>query len=100
LLDRLDERYKKYTIMDFEYDPVKSTTNKEKHGIDFEEAQELWSDPEGKGFPARSDDEVRYAIMAKYKEKLWMGFYTMRSGVIRLISVRRAKKGESDLYEG
>ena len=86
--------------MDFEFDPAKSAKNKEKHGIDFEEAQELWSDPEGRGFPARSDDEIRYAILAKYKRKLWMGFYTMRSGTIRLISVRRARKRERDLYEG
>jgi uncharacterized DUF497 family protein len=86
--------------MDFEYDPVKSQRNKEKHGIDFEEAQELWFDPDGKGFPARSDDEIRYAILAKYKRKLWMGFYTMRTGKIRLISVRRARKGERELYEG
>lgn len=86
--------------MDFEYDPVKSAKNKEKHGIDFEEAQELWADPDGRGFPARSDDEIRYAILAKYKRRLWMGFYTMRSEKIRLISVRRARKGESKLYEG
>jgi uncharacterized DUF497 family protein len=86
--------------MDVEYDSVKSQINKEKHGIDFEEAQELWSDPDGKGFPARSDDEIRYAILARYSNKLWMGFYTLRSGRVRLISVRRARKGEIKLYEG
>ena len=26
----------------FEYDPTKSNANLEKHGIDFEEAQDLW----------------------------------------------------------
>jgi uncharacterized DUF497 family protein len=86
--------------MGFEYDPVKSQKNKEKHGIDFEEAKELWSDPDGKGFPARSDDEIRYAILARYSNKLWMGFYTLRLGKVRLISVRRARKGEGKLYEG
>jgi uncharacterized DUF497 family protein len=30
--------------MGFEYDPDKSAANKRKHGIDFEEAQELWAD--------------------------------------------------------
>ena len=29
-------------LMLFEYDPAKSTTNKAKHGIDFDEAQVLW----------------------------------------------------------
>lgn len=86
--------------MGFEFDPVKSKKNKEKHGIDFEEAKELWEDPYAKGFPARSDDEIRYAIMAKYKRKLWMGYYTLRDERIRIISVRRARKGERKIYEG
>jgi uncharacterized DUF497 family protein len=30
--------------MNFEYDPAKSVSNLEKHGIDFEQAQELWRD--------------------------------------------------------
>ena len=93
-------RYKNYTVLNFEYDPVKSERNKKKHGIDFEEAKELWSDPEGVGFPAHSDDEIRYAILAQYRQVLWMGIYTMRSGKIRIISVRRARKGERKLYEG
>lgn len=41
--------------MEFEYDPGKSETNKKKHGIDFEEAQALWFDPDSKGFVAKSD---------------------------------------------
>ena len=87
-------------MMDFEYDPVKSKRNKEKHGIDFEEAKELWLDPDGRGFPAKGDDEIRYAIMAQYNGQLWMGFYTLRSEKIRIISVRRARRGERKLYEG
>ena len=86
--------------MEFEFDKRKSHANKKKHGIDFIEAQELWLDPDGAGFPARSDDEVRYAILAQYAEKVWMGFYTLRGGKIRIISVRRARKGERELYEG
>ena len=30
--------------MGFEYDPNKSAENKRKHGIDFDESQELWAD--------------------------------------------------------
>lgn len=86
-------------MMGFEYDLAKSRKNKEKHGIDFEEAKELWEDSDGIGFPAISDDEIRYAIMAKYKGKLWMGYYTLRSESIRIISVRRARKGERKIYE-
>jgi uncharacterized DUF497 family protein len=30
--------------MKFEFDPAKSASNKDKHGIDFVEAQVLWAD--------------------------------------------------------
>ena len=30
--------------MEFEFDPEKSASNKDKHGIDFIEAQALWQD--------------------------------------------------------
>jgi len=42
--------------MDFEYDPDKSRANKAKHGIDFEEAQALWDDPDLLEIPARTVD--------------------------------------------
>jgi uncharacterized DUF497 family protein len=31
--------------MGFEFDSEKSAENKREHGVDFEEAQALWSDP-------------------------------------------------------
>jgi uncharacterized DUF497 family protein len=40
--------------MRFEFDPVKSTANKDKHGIDFVEAQVLWNDPDRIEIPAPS----------------------------------------------
>lgn len=85
--------------MEFEYDPKKSKINKEKHGLDFEEAQALWFDPDSVGFVAKSDDEDRYAIIAKLKKKLWVAFYTPRENRIRIISVRRARTNERTLYE-
>jgi len=45
--------------MGFEYDSNKSIANKVKHGIDFAEARELWSDPRLLEVPARTDDEPR-----------------------------------------
>ena len=85
--------------MEFEYDPVKSETNKKKHGIDFEEAQALWLDSDSKGFVAKSDDEDRFAIIATFKKKLWVAFYTPRGNRVRIISVRRARTNERTLYE-
>jgi uncharacterized DUF497 family protein len=84
----------------FQYDLNKSKSNKEKHGIDFVEAQQLWKDSDGIGFPAKSDDEPRFALLAKLDDKLWVAFYTIRQQEIRIISVRRARKGEMKIYEG
>lgn len=84
--------------MEFEYNPGKSKSNKQKHGIDFEESKELWLDINRLEIQARSDDELRYALIALLNEKLWTAFYTLRDNRIRLISVRRSRKGEKELY--
>ncbi len=84
--------------MEFEYDPTKSQTNKEKHGIDFDEAQVLWLDEDRVEFPARSDTEERHALIAKNDEKIWVAFYMMREVAIRIISVRRARENEEKAY--
>jgi len=85
--------------MEFEFDPAKSERNKEKHGIDFLEAQALWEDSNRVEFPARSDDEDRFAVIAQMNRKLWVAFYTPRENRIRIISVRRARTNERPLYE-
>lgn len=85
--------------MEFEFDSAKSEINKAKHGLDFEEAQSLWNDPDSIGFPAKSDDEDRFALIAMFKQKLWVAFYTPRENRIRIISVRRARTNERKLYE-
>jgi uncharacterized DUF497 family protein len=85
--------------MEFEYDSAKSKINKKKHGLDFEEAQGLWFDPDSIGFAAKSDDEDRYAIIASLNKRLWVAFYTPRENRIRIISVRRARTNERKLYE-
>ena len=85
--------------MKFEFDPEKSEKNKAKHGINFDEAQLLWEDPDAIGFPAKSEDEERFALLAVLKARVWVAFYTLREDRIRLISVRRARKGEKKIYE-
>lgn len=84
--------------MEFEYDSQKSEANFIKHGISFEEAKYLWNDPNRLQVQARSETELRYALIALYSNKLWTAFYTIRNEKIRIISVRRARKGEGELY--
>ena len=85
--------------MEFEFDPKKSKINKAKHGLDFTKAQALWDDPDCIGFPAQSEDEDRFALLAQVADKLWVAFYTVRGDKIRIISVRRARTNERKLYE-
>ena len=85
--------------MSFEFDPKKSDTNKDKHGIDFIEAQELWNDPDLLEIPAKTTDEPRFLVIGKIGEKHWAGIITYRLNNIRIISVRRARNEEFDLYE-
>lgn len=56
--------------MKFEYDENKSQINKEKHGIDFVDAQNLWRDENALIVPANIvDEEIRYALISKFKNK-------------------------------
>jgi len=86
--------------MDFEFDPWKSVSNKSKHGVDFHEAQALWDDPDLIEIPLRTSDEARFLVIGKISEKAWSGIITYRSSKIRIISVRRSRKEEVDIYEG
>ncbi len=83
----------------FEFDPEKSQSNLEKHGIDFVEAQELWNDPDYIEIKAKSEDEARSLIIGRIGEKYWSAVVTFRSPKIRIISVRRSRKSEVKLYE-
>ena len=83
----------------FEFDQKKSKANKEKHGIDFVQAQLLWDDPELLEIPARTEDEPRYLLIGKINNRHWSAVVTYREGRIRIISVRRSRKEEVELYE-
>ena len=86
--------------MEFDFDPIKSLANKEKHGIDFVDAQLLWLDSMLLEIPARTTDESRFLIIGKIGNKHWSGVVTYRENRIRIISVRRSRKEEVEIYEG
>jgi uncharacterized DUF497 family protein len=86
--------------MEFEFDRRKSQINKKKHGIDFIEAQALWEDPDRIEIPAKITDESRFILIGKISEKHWSSIFTYRGEKIRLISVRRSRIEEIEVYEG
>ncbi|SCX05848.1 BrnT family toxin [Agrobacterium rosae] len=85
--------------MDFEFDPAKSASNKDKHGIDFEEAQSLWLDEKRITAPLATEGEERYIMVAQRNDRCWSAIYTYRNGRVRIISVRRSRDGEKQHYE-
>ena len=86
--------------MDFEFDEEKSLANEAKHGIDFVESQLLWLDDMLVEIPARTSDEPRFLVVGKIADKHWSAVITYRDDRIRLISVRRSRSEEVEIYEG
>ena len=85
--------------MNFLYNKEKSESNKEKHGIDFIEAQVIWEDPQIMEFNLNFNRETRFQVIGRAYEKIWSSVITYRGDVTRLISVRRARQKEVQGYE-
>jgi uncharacterized DUF497 family protein len=85
--------------MEFEYSPEKSMTNRVKHGINFRDAQLLWEDSGLQVIKAKSDDEPRWIAIGRIENKHWSAVFTTRGESIRIISVRRSRPKEIELYE-
>jgi uncharacterized protein len=83
----------------FVFDEAKSRANKEKHGIDFYEAQAIWLDPSRTHGPARSIGEQRHLVIGLVDGKCWSALVTYRGDVARLISVRRSRAKEVERYD-
>ncbi len=85
--------------MEFEFDAQKSKENKKKHGIDFITAQVLWEDPNLIEIPAKTSDEPRFLVIGCILSKVWSAVITYRGEKIRIISVRRSRPEEVEIYE-
>ena len=86
-------------MAEFEFDPYKSASNKIKHGIDFIQAQAIWDDTGVLEIPTKVKDEPRYLIIGKKDGKHWSAVVTYRNEKIRIISVRRSRLEEVEIYE-
>jgi uncharacterized DUF497 family protein len=86
-------------MFSFEYDQEKNRINLGKHGIDFVQAQALWSDPSFIEIPARPFYEPRTLVIGRIEGRHWSAVVTHRGENIRIISVRRARPEEVAIYE-
>ena len=85
---------------DFEWDPEKARSNLAKHRIAFEDAIGAFGDPFGID---DADDRFDYGEERRTRLGLSRGrllkvAYTIRGGVIRIISVRKADRNEQRRY--
>ena len=82
----------------FEWDDAKSDANATKHGIDFATATRLWQDVDRVEIQTPYPVEGRTIVIGTIHEKLWAAVATKRGDATRIISVRRARKKEAQLY--
>ena len=86
----------------FEWDETKAVANLRKHGVPFEEAASVFSDPLAYTFgdPDHSVDEQRLLTFAFSKSgRLLAVVHAERGRAIRIISARKATRHERGIYE-
>ena len=86
----------------FEWDQVKASKNRKKHGVSFDEAVTVFADPFSITIPDpnHSADEQRFVdIGTSDMGGVLVVIYTERGASIRIISCRRATRAERRLYE-
>lgn len=79
----------------------KNAINIKKHGISFEEAEEVFNDPNSIEFydGKHSDDEERYICLGDIGGLIILYVvYTDRNGLARIISARKAEPKEEAVY--
>ena len=87
----------------FEWDPKKSSLNLEKHGVSFEEAKSVFTDPFARliADPDHSEEEDRFILLgASIHSRLLVVCHCIREhDCIRIISARKADSFERKIYE-
>ena len=86
----------------FEWDSHKAEANLRRHGVSFEEAQTVFTDPLSITLadPDHSEDEERFIdIGMSDNRRVLVVVYTERGQRIRLISARQATSAERKQYE-
>lgn len=88
----------------FEWDERKATTNRRKHGVSFEEARTVFLDEDALQIPdpEHSEDEDRFVILgvsSRLRVLVVCHCYRQDDEVIRIISARKADRGERRQYD-
>jgi len=87
----------------FVWDEAKNRSNRRKHGVSFEEAQTIFLDENARLYfdPDHSDKEDRYILLGmSFQLRVLVVCHCHRESeqVVRIISARKADKGEQEDY--
>lgn len=83
----------------YTWDEPKRVSNIEKRGIDFQDAVEVFSDPDALSFRSSAEhNEDRYLTIGRCNGRVITVVFTWRDEAIRLISARAARKEERQRY--
>jgi uncharacterized protein len=83
----------------FEWDENKRRSNVTKHGIDFEDAKQVFNDPAAfTRLSPRRVSERRYVTVGLMKGVLVAVIFTRRGDALRVISARAARRSERRMY--
>ncbi len=84
---------------EFEWDEEKNEQNIRDHGIDFNDAKEIFDGPTIESLDAdHSVEEDRYTAYGMATDRVLRVTYTMRGEVYRLISARKADRNDTRRY--
>lgn len=87
-------------VVDIEFDPVKAMANLHKHKVSFAHAEQALRDPMALTVEdPDSEGEQRFVTLGMDAlGRVLVVIHTPREGATRLISARKASRGESEQY--
>jgi len=87
--------------VDIEFDPTKATANLRKHKVRFAHAEQALRDPRALTIedPDSIDEQRLVTLGMDALGRLIVVVHTPRGNKTRLISARKASKGESEQYD-
>jgi uncharacterized DUF497 family protein len=86
--------------MEFEWDDAKSRSNRTKHGLSFEDAEQVLAGPCLTFRDTRFDyGEDRYATLGLLSGRIVVIAYALRGETTRIISMRKGNRREQRIYQ-
>lgn len=92
-----DDQLTELVLRDFDWDEKKNELNRVKHGIDFDDAIEIFYGPIILRRSERNNEE-RWLAVGKSHDRIMSVIFTYRAGLIRIISARHPRRNEERAY--